>query len=304
MKKIDRKASLVIFAVLTLLILALRFLQWHSAIDIDTGFFKSGNMSEIIIAVCVLVGAILFAVPIYFGSSKAPEGKISAFEADSVMQSKRPSIVLASLSLMIGLFIGWDIYQNIGNIRAFTAIRYVLFALEIVSAIVFLILAFNQYFSKRFSEMLGYMFLVPTMWSAFRAAQLFKNSNALTANSQNLLKMMYILCTILFFVYFARFKAGLSKKRTKEIMLISAMLTAVLGISMVVPIFVYGKSIGFEYSSDLLYCDLCISLFAAWVVLLNFGKDYNGVAELNRLETVNTPIFSETVSNDDDKQSN
>lgn len=303
MKKLDRKISLVIFALMILAVLGLRFYQWQNSVDLDTGFFKSGSMSETVVAICVAVGTILFAIPLYFGSSKVAEGKISAFDADNLMQSRRPSVVLASLSLMIGLFTAWDIYQNISAIKAFTVLRYILFGLEIISVIVFLVLAVNQYLQKQFPEMLGFMFLVPTMWSAFRAAQLFKNSVALTSNSQNLLKMMYLLSTILFFVYFARYRAGLSKKRTKQIMLVSAMLTAVLGIAMVVPLFVYDKSIGFEYSSDLLYCDLSISLFAAWTILCDFGKDYNDVAPIIQNEIVNTPNFIGQETTDDETPS-
>ena len=304
MKKIDKKVSLIVFAVLALSVLGLRFFQWQSAIDIDTGFFKSGSISEIVVTICVIIGTVLFAIPIYFGGSKVKEGKISAFDADSKMQSRRPSIVLASLSLMIALFIVLDLYQSLKNIGSFTVLRYILFALEVISAIIFLVLAFSQYTFKPFSETLGYMFLVPTMWSALRAAQLFKNSTALTANSQNLLKMMYLLSTILFFVYFARYRAGLSKKRTKHIMLVSAMLTAVLGISMVVPIFVYKDTIGFDYSSDLMYCDLCISLFAAWTILCSFGKDYSNVSAINQFDTEIKPNLDEEKTSDDETQSN
>lgn len=305
MKKIDRKISLIIFVVVIILVTALRFYQWSSAIDLDTGFFKGSTATEMAMIISVVVGTVLFAIPVLFGASKPKkEGDVSAFDADSKLTAKRTSVVFASISMMICLFIIWDLVSNFTGIAGFGALKYILLILELCSAVVFGITAVMQYINKPFLEGLGFSYLIPTMWFALRAAQLFKNSTALTSNSQNLIKMMFLLSAILFFVYFARYRAGFSKRRTKETILITGMLTAVFSITMVVPLFVFGGSIAFEYSNDLLGCDLCVGAFAICTIVRFFGKDYKKIDDENEAEIENSSDFNTDESFVDETDTN
>ena len=279
MKKIDKRASLIFFAVTLIAAVFTRCVQWCTVIDSQTGFFAGSSFAKNLLTIVIIVGAAIFSLIVLFGgTTNVQEGKVSAFTADRELLIKRTSVIFASISAICGMFIIWELFVNFdagmfdGKIKTwlFDAVAK---ALQALSGVVFIVTAYCQYTNKPISTKLGYSYLIPTMWVAIRAANLFKNTAALTSNSQNMLKMMYLLSAILFFVYTARFFAGFEKKQTRKIILITAMLTSVFGFTTIIPAYIYGSTAVFYYDASFFETDLFISIFAIGVALIFLGKD-------------------------------
>ena len=279
MKFIDKKSSIFVFAITLVTAVVLRCFQWTIAIDTKTGFFIGNDVIITALTGVIILGALLISIAVLFGKSETKEGKVTAFCADRSQVVKRTSITFASVLTICGLFILWDLVIGFSQIAFAGILKIFLLALQVLSAVVLLIAAFLQYANKPYNALMGYGFLIPTMWIAFRAAQLFKNSTVIVNNSQDLLKLLYLLSAILFFVYTARFYAGLEKRFTRQTIVITGMLTAILSFTTVIPAYIFGDTAQFAYDKSFFEVDLLIGVLAIGMMLKFFSKDYGILTE-------------------------
>ncbi len=242
----------------------LRIVQLNVAVDFATGFFIEHSVWVPLLAALLVLFA-LYAIGQTACNLFPP---VNPYEGHRLKPIGIAAMLLGVVMIASGFV---EILTSAGTGSATGLLQYLVILLEIAAGGVFLYQGFlllQQAAEKLQSHVL---MLVPAVWSVVSLMVNFIAHTTIAGISEYLFDILFDAAAVLFLFYFARFTAGLWRKRQEQLMLLFGLLTVMLGaVSTVPPLFCklfewnrIGRRIAFPDFSALF-----LTVFVGWCLFL------------------------------------
>lgn len=199
----------------------LRFFQYASVIDFETGFFTegsgiAGNIIYILFALAFVLGIV--------GAAADCRRKSTAFTKSADMLSSSSTLLVGAAYVIGGIFFA---------VSAYTALPQLGFQLISMAtlALALLVIGFLLLSSKKIPPVAGYLQLVPTITLTCHAAVYFTSDLVIKRMSDQLVGMLADIVMVLLCLAFGRYLTGNEARLTRGKLIVYAVVEIVLSAS-------------------------------------------------------------------------
>lgn len=280
-----------VFAVVLIVLLPLRTMQYYNDIEGGTGFYKEINPA-VILSLALLAVGVIACIAVAFISRKAmklsfvKEKNIGcgAFSAFLALGAAVDGLTCLNHVLNLGLsFLPVPQYPDFLPSSETVMRLEAIFAF--ISAVFFILCAVEFFSGRSCGEKLRLLSLSPVVWSVLRIVYRFTITISYIRVSQLALEMFMLIFFVLFFMAYAQVNSKVNAKGLDWKIAGYGFPAVLLGLLSFVPqaiIFIGGRS-------DLLYiysvpclCDAAAALFILAVILtrLNIGSEVDETIEI------------------------
>lgn len=276
-KSISPVAIFIMLAVATLIAMPLRTYQIFNIIDPETGFYKSDDVTIIILYVFLLVAIIaLFIMSFLCGNYRDPvmyRGKNKAIGISSLMFAV---LLLIDTAFKMNEYIA--LYQSAGSTSESVG-RYIIssgalfLTLEsvfaLISALYLVIFSMSYFTGERKFENARVIAIVPVIWAIMRIIYRFIKPVSFKNVSQLLLEIVMLVFIMGFLLSLARIASEVNQEKSMWLLFgcgsISCMLSFVCAFSPFAAL-ITGNPGLISDSYPLQYCDLGYAVFSMTVL--------------------------------------
>ena len=305
---IKMKYLLFVLATVLLVSLPTRVYQLLAVVDVENGFFKSGDVTVVVLYLVVFLFVLLF-MGMSFLSKEVPSPKLPV--------GKNPILGITSVVMAVGLL--WDILaiekkvvppageefyierfmetlkMNVADNGGILLVLQVVFA--VLAVFYFIVFSISHLTGKGSYREFKLLALAPLCWSMTSLVDRLMNAISFISVSELLFEIFMLVFSMLFFLTFARISSGVF---TVDSMWgiygygLSACLFAALVTVPRIAVVVIGRDLvpGYEFN----FCHLALLAFIFSYIIASLGVGFkDGIATRRTISAVELPDDDEIV---------
>ena len=225
----NAKWILIVLLIILAASAATRAVQYFTAIDFNTGFYKEGHFSVVLLTVLLWIGGI-GAFLLAFCRSNDNPGKSSVAVITGSIIAGALLIIQSAGGFTVTAFAEISGYGVLGT-NTVNAFDYIIYVLQLISGIVFLIYAAKRKSGKK----AGLYMIFPALYTCCHLIKAFMLYTTIINISENLFDILNLCANLLFLYAFTRYAMGMTDRKTRAWLAVTSYWAALFGFITAVP---------------------------------------------------------------------